>query len=127
MLIKKASDIKPGEITDQQVYLNRRLFMKGAVLAGTAAATGFLYRQLNPPTAELPQGARIETVKAATNVSGSPGYPANEKLTSLEDITNYNNFYEFSTDKGSVASVSRSFVTKPWSVSVDGLVNKPGT
>lgn len=126
MLIKKASDIKASEITDKRVYLNRRLFMKGAVLAGTAAATGLLYRQLNPPPAELPKGEKIETVKAANAVS-DPGFPANEKLTSLQDITNYNNFYEFSTDKGSVASAAKGFVTRPWSVAVDGLVNKPQT
>jgi len=127
MLIKKAVDIKSSEITDKQVYLNRRLFMKGAVLAGTAAATGFLYRQLNPPPAELTKGEKIETVKATTSPSSNPGFPANEKLTSLEDITNYNNFYEFSTSKGSVATEAKGFVTRPWSVAVDGLVNKPKT
>src|ERR1700730_17988486 len=127
MLIKKASQIKSSEITDKQVYLNRRLFMKGAVLAGTAAATGFLYRQLNPPPAELPKGEKIETVKGTTNAAGNPGFPANEKLTSLEDITNYNNFYEFSTSKGSVASEAKGVVTRPWRVSVEGLVNETKT
>jgi methionine sulfoxide reductase catalytic subunit len=127
MLFKKANEIKASEITDRQVYLNRRLFMKGAVLAGTAAATGFLYRQLNPPPSELPKGEKIETVKAAANAASNPGFPAKEKLTSLEDITNYNNFYEFSTSKGSVATEAKGFVTRPWSVSVEGLVNKPKT
>ncbi|HXM33703.1 MAG TPA: protein-methionine-sulfoxide reductase catalytic subunit MsrP [Pyrinomonadaceae bacterium] len=127
MLIKKASEIKASEITDKQIYLNRRLFMKGAVLAGTAAATGFLYRQLNPPPAEPPRGQKIEIAKGTTNALSNPGFPANEKLTSLEDITNYNNFYEFSTSKGSVASEAKGFVTKPWSVSVEGLVSKPQT
>ena len=128
MLIKKASDINSSEITDKKVYLNRRLFMKGAALAGTAAATGFLYRQLNPPPAELPKGDKIETAKAPPTVAGgNPGFPANEKLTSLEDITNYNNFYEFSTSKGSVASEAKGFGTRPWSVAVEGLVNKPRT
>lgn len=127
MLFKKANDVKTSEITDKQIYLNRRLFMKGAVLAGTAAATGFLYRQLNPPPSELPKGEKIETVKAAANAASNPGFPAKEKLTSLEDITNYNNFYEFSTSKGSVATEAKGFVTRPWSVSVEGLVNKPKT
>jgi len=127
MLIKKASDIKASEITDKQVYLNRRLFMKGAILAGTSVATGYLYRQLNPPAAELPKGDKIETVKAATSASNNPGFPANEKLTAFEDITNYNNYYEFSTDKGSVASAAKGFVTRPWSVRVEGLVSKPKT
>jgi sulfoxide reductase catalytic subunit YedY len=127
MLIRKVGDIKSGEITDRKVYLNRRLFMKGAVLAGTAAATGFLYHQLNPPAAELPKGERIETAKATIGAAGNPGYPTKEKLTSLKDITNYNNFYEFSTSKGSVASEAKGFVTRPWSVAVEGLVNRPQT
>ena len=127
MLIKKAGEIKAAEITDKHFYLNRRLFMNGAVLASTAVATGFLYRQLNPPPAELPKGEKIETTKASTNASSNPGFPANEKLTSLEDITNYNNFYEFSTSIGSVASEAKGFVTRPWSVSVEGLVSKPKT
>ena len=50
-----------------------------------------------------------------------------DNLTPIEDITNYNNFYEFSTDKQAVARESKGFVTRPWSVSVDGLVNKPKT
>src|SRR5258708_37739077 len=125
MLIKKASDIKPSEITDKQVYLNRRLFMKGAILAGTVAATGLIYRGLNAPPPELPKGDKLETAKAATSAAGNSGFTVNEKLTSLEDITNYNNFYEFSTSKGSVASEAKGFVTRPWSVVVDGLVNKP--
>jgi sulfoxide reductase catalytic subunit YedY len=48
-----------------------------------------------------------------------------EKQTSFEDITNYNNFYEFSTDKRAVAEAAQNFVTRPWTVSVEGLVNKP--
>lgn len=126
MLIKNSEGVKSREITDKRVYLNRRLFMRGAVLAATATATGLLYRSLNPPPAEIPKGAKLVTVPAAAGEAAvKAGYAVNEKLTSLEDITNYNNFYEFSTSKGSVASASKGFVTSPWSVSVDGLVNKP--
>src|SRR5207253_10095427 len=49
----------------------------------------------------------------------------NEPLTSFEDITNYNNFYEFDTEKRGVASAARGFVTQPWKVEVGGLVNQP--
>src|SRR5437660_120435 len=125
MSVKKVSDIKPNEITDKKVYLNRRLFMRAAVLAGTATATTFVYRQLNPPTAEVPKGEKLEVAKAATDDASKKGFSVNEKLTSLEDITNYNNFYEFSTEKRTVASAAKGFVTKPWSVSVEGLANKP--
>jgi sulfoxide reductase catalytic subunit YedY len=127
MLIKKSSDIKPTEITDQKVYLNRRLFMKGAILAGTATATGYLYRSLNPARVELPKGEQIATANVVTTAGANSGFTVNEKLTPLQDITNYNNFYEFSTSKRSVASAARGFITRPWSVSVEGLVNKPRT
>ena len=126
MLIKKPDDIKSSEITDQKVYLNRRTFIRAAAVAGTAIGTGLLYRQLNPPPAVVEQRAKIADVITSPPVAaGNPGFPANEKLTSLVDITNYNNFYEFSTQKNSVASAARGFVTRPWTVSVEGLVNKP--
>jgi sulfoxide reductase catalytic subunit YedY len=126
MLIKKAADIRSSEITDQKTYLNRRLFMRGAVLAATTAATGLLYRKLNPPPAETPKGEKLAGFeKQVSDDAVRKGFSLNEKLTPLEDITNYNNFYEFSTDKGSVASEAKGFITRPWSVSVEGFVNKP--
>ena len=128
MLIKKPDEIKSSEITDKTIYLNRRLFMRGAALAATTATTGLLYRKLNPPPAEKPQGEKLVTVeKSAADDRVGKGFTVNEKLTSIEDITNYNNFYEFSTNKQSVASESRGFVTRPWAVTVEGLVNKPAT
>jgi len=126
MLIKKPDEIKSSEITDKKVYLNRRLFMRGAALASTAVATGLLYRKLNPPPAEKPKGETLVTVaNSAAEDRARQGFTVNEKFTSIEDITNYNNFYEFSTDKQSVASEAKGFVTKPWTVTVGGLVNKP--
>ncbi|MDQ2976622.1 MAG: protein-methionine-sulfoxide reductase catalytic subunit MsrP [Acidobacteriota bacterium] len=128
MLIKKPEQIKSSEITDKKVYLNRRLFIRGAALVGTSAATGLLYRKLNSPTVEAPKGEKLESVEtSASEGSARKGFTVNEKLTSLEDITNYNNFYEFSTSKGGVASESKGFVTRPWGVAVEGLVNKPAT
>jgi methionine sulfoxide reductase catalytic subunit len=128
MLIKKPEDIKSSEITDQKTYLNRRLFIRGAVLAGSVTATGFLYRKLNPPPSAVAEQPKIAgLVKPASDEAARSGFKANEALTSLEDITNYNNFYEFSTVKGSVASAARGFVTRPWTVEVGGLVNEPGT
>jgi len=128
MLIKKPEDIKSREITDQKVYLNRRLFMRGAILAGSVAATGFLYRKLNPPAATVVEQPQITgLVKAPSDEASRNGFKVNEALTSFEDITNYNNFYEFSTVKESVAPAARGFVTRPWTVEVGGLVNKPKT
>jgi methionine sulfoxide reductase catalytic subunit len=120
------NDVEASEITDYKVYLNRRNFMRGAALAASATATTLLYRKLNPPPVELPKGQKIETTpaKPADELAKS-GFTVNEKPTPLEDITNYNNFYEFSTDKREVAAEARGFVTRPWAVEVGGLVNKP--
>jgi sulfoxide reductase catalytic subunit YedY len=126
MLIKKPSDIRSGEITDEKVYLNRRLFMRGAILAGSVTATGLLYRKLNPPPAVIQEQPRIAgVVQPPTDEAMRKGFKVDEQLTSFEDITNYNNFYEFSTEKRSVASAARNFVTRPWTLEVGGLVNKP--
>ena len=128
MLIKKPADIKSSEITDQKTYLNRRVFIRTAILAGSALGTGFLYRQLNPPAAmveERPQIAGL--VKPPSDEAMRSGFKVNEALTSLKDITNYNNFYEFSTEKRAVATEAQGFVTRPWTVEVGGLVNKPKT
>ena len=128
MLIKKPDEFKSSEITDKKTYLNRRWFMRGGALAATTAATGLLYRKLNPAPADKTQGEKLVTiVNSATDARASEGFTVNEKLTSIEDITNYNNFYEFSTNKQSVATESRGFVTRPWTVAVDGLVSKPTT
>jgi methionine sulfoxide reductase catalytic subunit len=126
--MKPTDKIKSSEITDHKVYLNRRLFLRGAALLGTTAATAAIYRKLNPPTVEKPQGETLVTVSNSnTNDKMNDGFITNEKLTPIEDITNYNNFYEFSTDKAGVARESRGFVTRPWDVSIGGLVNKPTT
>src|SRR5437773_8698479 len=126
MVIKKPADIKSSEITDQKVYLNRRLFIRGAILAGSAAATGLLYRKLNPPAAVIEARPKIaDLVTPSTDDALARGFRVNEPQTSFVDITNYNNFYEFSTEKRAVASEARGFATKPWSVSVEGLVSKP--
>lgn len=125
MLIKKPEEIKSSEITDRKDYLNRRLFMRGAVLAATTVATGALYRKLNPPPPVTRTGEKLSVeVQKAQATEGVPPL-VGEKQTAFEDITNYNNFYEFSTDKRSVAEEAAGFVTRPWAVSVEGLVNRP--
>jgi methionine sulfoxide reductase catalytic subunit len=128
MLIKKPEDIRSSEITQQTTYLNRRLFMRGAILAGSVATTGFLYRRLNPPPAVVEERPEIAgLVKPSADEAMRSAFKVNEPLTFFQDITNYNNFYEFSTDKQSVASEARGFVTRPWTVEVGGLAAKPKT
>lgn len=122
----KSRDIKSSEITDKSVYLNRRNFMRAAVLATTTVATGVLYRKLNPPPLPPRVGEKLtDVVKPVAEDARASGFTVDEKLTPFEDITTYNNFYEFSTDKTEVAEAARGFVTRPWKVSVEGLVNKP--
>jgi methionine sulfoxide reductase catalytic subunit len=114
------------KITDKETYLNRRLFMRAAVLAGTATASTLLYRRLNPPPAERVEGEKLNaTAEGPKDEALKNGYRVNDQLTPVEAITNYNNFYEFDTSKAGVADAAKGFVTKPWQVSVGGLVNKP--
>jgi len=124
MLIKKADDIKSSEITSEQTYLNRRNFLRAATLAGSVAGTGWLYRRLNPPR---PSGEAVAANSPATVEPAATGYktPSGEVANSFEDITTYNNFYEFDTSNGGVAPAARNFVTRPWTVSVEGLAHKP--
>ena len=70
MLIKKAPDIKSSEVTDEKTYLNRRLFIRGAVLAGSVAATGFIYRKLNPPTAVVEERPKLRLNDASQGRGG---------------------------------------------------------
>ena len=117
---------KSEKVTDKQLYLNRRLFMRGAVLAGTATASTLLYRSLNPPPTERVEGEKLVGVgKSPKEEALKEGYAVTDTLTPLEAITNYNNFYEFDTSKSGVAYAAKDFVTRPWAVSVEGLVNKP--
>lgn len=119
-------NVTNDEVTDKRVYLNRRLFMRGAALAVSASATALLYRRLNRPPVAPPKGERLENISRATDDEAvRNGFKLNETPTPFVDITNYNNFYEFSTSKGEVAVAARGFVTRPWSVSVEGLVKNP--
>ncbi len=123
MVVKKTGDIKSSEITDKKVYLSRRNFMRGAALAATTFATGVLYKRLLAPEIEqpTPTGLPAPGSPTAGRQWGLPG----EEATPYKDITSYNNFYEFGTDKYSPARRAQALVTRPWTVSVEGLVNKP--
>ena len=123
MLIKKLDDIRSSEITDRRVYLSRRNFLRGAALAASTAATGLVYRRLLAPEVERPAPAANPAPgpQSAPKQWGLPG----EEATSHHDVTHYNNFYEFGTDKYSPARRAQALVTRPWTVAVDGLVNKP--
>jgi sulfoxide reductase catalytic subunit YedY len=121
MLFKKAADLLSREVTGKDLYLNRRKFLAGAAGAGAAALAGErLYRVLAP--AEVVRaGMKLDTVKQADFAGG-------EKETPYKDVTNYNNFYEFGTDKYNPASEAPKYLhPRPWSVAVEGLVKQPKT
>ena len=114
-----ANEIKSSEVTDEKTYLNRRNFIRAGLLAGTTLATAGVYRFINPPPAKPVFTSEIENVAKPTE------FQTQETLNTFEEITNYNNYYEFSTGKTSVARKAEDFVTRPWTVEVGGLVNKP--
>lgn len=107
MLIKKPDDLRASEITPENLYYDRREFLRAAGLLGIAAATL----------------GRVEPANAATQ----DGQQLKDELTPYEDVTTYNNFYEFGTDKSDPAENAKGFKTKPWTVAVEGLVSKPAT
>jgi len=109
--------IPSSEITPKNVYTARRAFMRSAgILAGTLALASC--------------GVSEPLVTAEEKVLGDPGYSAltderGDQVNQLSQITGYNNFYEFSTDKEEVANLAKIFPTTPWEITVNGLVNKP--
>ncbi len=117
MLIKKAEDIRSSEITPKSLYLNRRKFLAGAALAGAAAATGIGLREIVSPSATAFAGNKIDGIQK------SP-FSTTETVTPYKDVTNYNNYYEFSTEKDEPAKLAQNFRTRPWKVKIDGLVDK---
>ncbi|MCU0924651.1 MAG: protein-methionine-sulfoxide reductase catalytic subunit MsrP [Hydrogenophaga sp.] len=115
---------RPSEITDQSAYLNRRTWMQGMALgAGGTALAAWASRDALAQTA-----ARPNRLAALPGVRSSlPGAQTVEKLTAYTDASTYNNFYEFGTDKSDPANYAGALKTRPWTVSVEGLVNKPRT
>ncbi|MGD0757919.1 MAG: protein-methionine-sulfoxide reductase catalytic subunit MsrP [Candidatus Sulfotelmatobacter sp.] len=117
MLIKKASDIRSSEITSRSLYLNRRKFLAGAAVAGAAIAASTGLRRLINPTTVAQAGNKIDGIKK------SP-FSTTETITPEKDVTHYNNYYEFSTQKEEPADLAKNFRTRPWKVKIDGLVDK---
>src|SRR5262245_52376943 len=122
MLIKKASDIRSSEITDKKLYLNRREFIRAAAITGATAAAGLAVASVLAPARLLaargaPHGRKLPNIKKG--FAGS----VDEKVNAWEDITSYNNYYEFGTDKSDPADNARNFKTDPWTVTVEGECN----
>jgi sulfoxide reductase catalytic subunit YedY len=112
MLIKTTKEIPYSEITPKSAYLNRRTFMAGAAALGVAG--------LLDPRQSMADGTKLQTVKSPLSTSGLT-------LTSYKDITSYNNFYEFGVEKDNPAKYAGKMRTRPWKVTVDGLVKQKKT
>ena len=113
MIIKKPQDILSSEITDPQIYKERRKFITSSI--GLSAAT------------LLPIGNAVAGYGGkALDFDKNTNFTTSESLTSFDKVTNYNNFYEFGTDKYSPAKNAQALTTDPWSVSIEGEVEKPG-
>lgn len=115
MLIKKQQDILSSEITDHAIYLERRKFMTSSI-GLTAAAT-----LLPLKTSVAGYGGKTLDFNKNTH------FDTTEEKTSFDKITNYNNFYEFGTDKYSPAKNAQALTTDPWSLQIEGEVEKAGT
>lgn len=127
MLIRRPADIKPSEITDESVYINRRALLRaagltvGAIAAGAACAgdeSGAANAAASaPPPADM-SGKFAQLVKGPFSTDAKPN--------DYEDVTTYNNFYEFGTGKDDPSRNARDFETAPWTVTVSGECENPG-
>ena len=118
MLIRKAPDLTYADVTPKSVYLDRRRFLREIGIVGAAAIAGKNLLELAAPS---------QTALAAPKFTGLAKSPFStaEKQNSFQDVTHYNNYYEFGTDKTDPAKYAQNFKTSPWTVSVEGEVKTP--
>jgi sulfoxide reductase catalytic subunit YedY len=133
MLIRRSGDIRPSEITPRSVYMNRRHFIGRSAKAAAAAALvpGILGGCDEPrsmqarPTAGPGSGSESAGPRPSPSEWTFQRSELDEELTPYEDVTGYNNFYEFGTGKDDPARYAHTLVTRPWSVAVEGEVAHP--
>jgi sulfoxide reductase catalytic subunit YedY len=116
----KSVPVLSSEITPKSLYLSRRDFLRAAGIVTGTELLAACAPEVSEQTADPMTGAPAPSLPDKTDELGDP-------LNSFEEITNYNNFYEFSTDKQAVAILAEDFKADPWSLEVSGLVNKPKT
>jgi len=114
VLIKPPHDLTESDVTPIDVYHERRRFLQSGLAIAGAAIGGSL---LSP---DVSSAVHLGSIKDSPLSTG-------EKKTSFEDMTTYNNFYEFGIDKADPSKYSRKLKTEPWSIAIEGEVEKPGT
>jgi methionine sulfoxide reductase catalytic subunit len=117
MLIRQKPELTHADVTPKSVYFNRRNFLRGLGIAGAATIVGERFASILSPSTSAIASTKLTTVKSA--------YTVNEKVTSENDVTHYNNFYEFGSNKDDPAKNAQNFRTTPWTVSVEGDVKTP--
>ena len=126
MLIRSASEIPSNEITDERLYLRRREFMRLAGSAAIAAAASPLLGCSSEPVAAEPRsGGAFDASQSPLTGYKEKAVSTDETLNTFDEITGYNNFYEFGTGKSDPQRYAGSLKTSPWTVKVDGLCSKP--
>ena len=125
MLIKRSDDIQPSEITPQSVFRDRRRFMRDTAGIATAAMLGGGLSLIGARRADALASDPDATGRKLEGVVESP-WRTDEELTPYSDITSYNNFYEFGTDKRDPARHAGKFTPLPWKIRVLGECEKPG-
>lgn len=118
MLIKKQPDIRDSEVTPESVYLNRREILRASAVGAVGAIAGGLWPRKGTSRPAITQAQLPGIVKSPLSTDEEPN--------TWEQITTYNNFYEFGLDKGDPARYAHEMTVEPWAVRVDGLVGKPG-
>src|SRR5580704_13118275 len=107
MLIRREQEFKYSDITPKSVYMNRRKFLADAGLIGGVALAGRGLWEMISPSQSVSANTKL-------NVTVKSPFSTNEKQNTYKDVTHYNNYYEFGTDKGDPAQNSGNFRTSPW-------------
>ncbi|HUL35143.1 MAG TPA: protein-methionine-sulfoxide reductase catalytic subunit MsrP [Candidatus Eisenbacteria bacterium] len=118
MSLRSKEQLTCADVTPKSVYLNRRKFLKGAGLAGAFALAGRGLWELASPSSRAIAGTKL-------NVALKSPFSTTEKQNTYEDVTHYNNYYEFGVDKTEPARNAGTLKTYPWTVSIEGEVKKP--
>ena len=123
MLIGKHSDIPSSEITPQsgyEWYVTRRRFLRSAAATGALALGADRLAEVFSPSTAAHADTKLDTIKSPLTTTG-------EQLTSFQDITTYNNFYEFGVEKDQPSKNAGVLPTRPWTVKVESKVKTPKT
>jgi sulfoxide reductase catalytic subunit YedY len=130
MLIKKEPAIRSSDITDEKVYFHRRAFLKltgGAALTAAAAPllAGCSGRTMSAESMETRGDGPFDAAQTPLSGYKEKAVTTDEALNTFDEITSYNNFYEFGTGKSDPKRYAGMMKTSPWTVKIDGLCDKP--